>query len=72
MSARTARPEAVVTLRLEDVANVDEPDTTRPDGGPEVEKWILRSMLIAILATAVAGVLGSLDDIKRYLRIRQM
>lgn len=41
-------------------------------GGPEMEKWILRLLLLAATALSVTVVVASLDDIKRYLRMRQM
>jgi hypothetical protein len=37
-----------------------------------VEKWILRVLVAAMLAIGVWGVIGSVDDIKRYVKIRQM
>ncbi len=35
------------------------------ENGVEVEKWILRALLLAVLGTLAAAVLGSLDDTKR-------
>lgn len=44
-----------------------------PDGGGlEVEKWILRALVLALLAVTTAAVVGSLDDIKRYVRMSRM
>lgn len=40
--------------------------------GPEVEKWILRTMVTVMLAVGVWAVAGSVDDIKRYAKIRAM
>lgn len=37
-----------------------------------VEKWILRVLVAVMLAIGVWGVIGSVDDIKRYVKIRQM
>lgn len=37
-----------------------------------VEKWIFRTLVAAMLAVGVWGVIGSVDDIKRYVKIRQM
>ncbi len=37
-----------------------------------VEKWILRFLVATMLAIGVWGVAGSIDDIKRYVKIRQM
>lgn len=37
-----------------------------------VEKWILRFLVAVMLAIGVWGVIGSVDDIKRYVKIRQM
>lgn len=47
-------------------------DADHDNGGLEVEKWILRLMLMTVAALAVSAVLASLDDIKRYVRIKQM
>ena len=41
-------------------------------GGVEVEKWILRVLLASAVVTLVTAVVGSLDDLKRYIRMRQM
>ena len=37
-----------------------------------MEKWILRALLATIAITLGAAVIGSLDDIKRYAKIRSM
>ena len=37
-----------------------------------VEKWILRVMVAMMLAIGVWGVAGSIEDIKRYIKIRRM
>lgn len=37
-----------------------------------VEKWILRVMVATMLAIGVLGVAGSIDDIKRYIKIKRM
>lgn len=37
-----------------------------------MEKWILRTMLTAVVLTGVAAVVASRGDIRRYLRIRKM
>lgn len=46
-------------------------DTDRPSG-LEVEKWILRSLLVSLLLLSAAALVGSLDDLKRYVKIRRM
>lgn len=46
-------------------------DTDRPSG-LEVEKWILRSLLVSLLLLSAAAFVGSLDDLKRYVKIRRM
>lgn len=38
----------------------------------EVEKWILRALVVTMLAIGIWGVIGSFEDIKRYNKIRQM
>lgn len=40
--------------------------------GPEVEKWIFRSLLLGVLGALAAAIVASLDDIQRYLRIKDM
>lgn len=42
------------------------------DSGLEAEKWMFRLLLGGALVALGAAVLGSLDDIKRYVRIRNM
>lgn len=42
------------------------------ENGAEVEKWILRVLLLGVLGALTAAVLGSLDDIKRYVHMQQM
>lgn len=37
-----------------------------------LEKWILRTLMLAVIAVALAAVYGSLNDIKRYVRIKRM
>lgn len=37
-----------------------------------MEKWILRLLLLGVLGALGAAVLGSVDDIKRYVRMNQM
>lgn len=37
-----------------------------------VEKWLFRIIMLTAAGALTAGVLGSLDDIKRYLKMRQM
>jgi hypothetical protein len=37
-----------------------------------MEKWILRVLVFVMLALGVWGVVGSIDDIKRYVRIKRM
>ena len=40
--------------------------------GREIEKWILRSLLVSLLLLCGAAVVGSRDDIRRYARMRRM
>lgn len=42
------------------------------ENGVDVEKWILRFLLVGVLGALSAAVLGSVDDIKRYLRMQKM
>jgi hypothetical protein len=37
-----------------------------------MEKWILRVLVFVMLAVGVWAVVGSVDDIKRYVRIKRM
>lgn len=37
-----------------------------------MEKWILRGLLVAIGGLLTGAVIGSLDDIKRYVKISRM
>ena len=37
-----------------------------------VEKWLFRMILGGVLVALTASVLGSIDDIKRYIRIKRM
>lgn len=37
-----------------------------------MEKWILRGLLATVAGLLLASVIGSADDIKRYLKMRQM
>ncbi|MGI8574339.1 MAG: DUF6893 family small protein [Egibacteraceae bacterium] len=37
-----------------------------------MEKWILRTMLGTVAVMLTAAVVASLDDIKRYVKIRSM
>jgi hypothetical protein len=37
-----------------------------------MEKWILRVLVFVMLALGVWSVAGSIDDIKRYVRIKRM
>jgi hypothetical protein len=37
-----------------------------------MEKWILRLILAAFGVAVAAAVIGSLDDIKRYAKMRAM
>lgn len=37
-----------------------------------VEKWLFRMIMLTAAGALAAGVIGSLDDIKRYLKMRQM
>ena len=52
----------------------DETPTTTPSekNGADVEKWILRILLAGVVGAVVVAVLGSVDDIKRYIEIREM
>lgn len=43
-----------------------------PGGGVEAEKWILRALLLGVLGAALAALIASVDDIRRYVHIRQM
>jgi hypothetical protein len=36
------------------------------------EKWVLRTLLLGVVGLLTAAVLGSLDDIRRYVHIHQM
>lgn len=47
-------------------------DNERAGSDSHVEKWILRSLVFSMLGAAVVAVGASVDDIKRYLRMRQM
>jgi hypothetical protein len=40
--------------------------------GVEMEKWILRVLLLATAALSAVAIAASLDDIKRYARMRRM
>lgn len=42
------------------------------ENGAEVEKWFFRILALGLLATFAVAVVGSMDDIKRYMRIRAM
>jgi len=37
-----------------------------------VEKWILRFLITVMLAIGIWAVAASVDDMKRYTRMRQM
>ena len=37
-----------------------------------MEKWLFRGVLLVIGGLLTAALLGSLDDIKRYIRISRM
>lgn len=37
-----------------------------------MEKWILRALLAVVAVTFLAILIGSLDDIKRYAKMRTM
>jgi hypothetical protein len=37
-----------------------------------VEKWILRFLLTAVFAIGIWAVAASVDDMKRYTKMRQM
>lgn len=37
-----------------------------------MEKWILRFLVTGVLALGIWAAIGSTQDIKRYLQIRQM
>ncbi|CAN5856983.1 hypothetical protein BH23ACT10_BH23ACT10_37320 [soil metagenome] len=37
-----------------------------------MEKWILRILVSGLLAVGAMAVAASVDDIKRYVKIRQM
>lgn len=50
----------------------ENPDSQGDDAGIGFERWVLRSMLLAIVGLAVTAVVASLDDIKRYMAIRRM
>lgn len=52
----------------------DQPTRAHDDdaGGLELEKWILRLLLLTVAALGVSAVVASLDDIKRYVKIKQM
>jgi hypothetical protein len=44
-----------------------------PDqGGPAVEKWILRALLAVTAVLFTAAVIGSRNEIKRYAKMRTM
>lgn len=42
------------------------------DGGLLWEQCVLRSMLLAIAGLPVASVVTSLDDLRRYIRIKRI
>ena len=50
----------------------DQDAITEDSGGTATETWILRGLLITVAALALSAVLASLDDIRRYARIKQM
>lgn len=37
-----------------------------------IEKWILRIMVTVMLAIGVWALAASIDDVKRYVKMRQM
>jgi hypothetical protein len=37
-----------------------------------MEKWILRLLLLGAVGVVVAAIVGSREDIERYLKMRQM
>ncbi len=37
-----------------------------------MEKWMFRIIMATVAGALAAGVLGSLDDIKRYIKISKM
>lgn len=41
-------------------------------GGMVPSQWFVRILGVVLAVTAVAAVLGSLDDIKRYANIKRM
>jgi hypothetical protein len=47
----------------------DDPNDADGAGG---EAWILRLLMLTMVATLVAVIISSLSDIQRYLRMRQM
>jgi hypothetical protein len=61
-----------VTHHTEDDQRQRRHETGDQKGGVEVEKWILRTMLLAVTALGITAVMASLDDIKRYIKISRM
>ncbi len=47
-------------------------DNERAGSGAQVEKWILRSLVFTMLGAVVTALAASVDDIKRYIRIKRM
>jgi hypothetical protein len=46
--------------------------TDEADGGKAPSQWFVRLASIALLATVAVQLLRSIDDLKRYWRIKQM